>query len=518
MDQVSGALPADTVVAVIGAGTMGSGIAQVAASAGHPVMLFDLAPGAAERGLAGVAKALRGLVAKGRLAEDRCEATLARIRPCSAIADLAPAGLVIEAIIEDLAAKRALFDNLEKTVGEDCILATNTSSISIESIGALLARPERLVGMHFFNPAPLMALVEVVSGRATAPAIATTIEATSTAWGKIPVLARSTPGFIVNRVARPFYAEGLRVLAECATNPETLDAVVREAGGFRMGPCELMDLIGHDVNYAVTRSVWEAFHLDPRFQPSLVQRGLVEAGWFGRKTGRGFYDYRAAETPRPATAEPTPAPAAVTIAGDPGHTAALIPLLDAAGIAIDRTEGDGTIPVGTIIVGGVILAASDGRLAEEVANTLGQPVVLYDWALDWSKSTRVAIAASAHVTAQDLASCIGLFQAAGKAVSVIEDVPGLIVARTVAMLANEASDAFNQGVADARAIDIAMTKGVNYPIGPLAWADRIGAATIVKTLDNLARTCGEDRYRTSALLRRAALSGRTLHSTQKDLS
>ncbi len=503
------ALPESTVVAVIGAGTMGSGIAQVAAAAGHPVRLFDGFAGAAERGLRTIAANLARMAAKGTIDGERQAAILARIRTCDDLAALADAGLVIEAIVEDLAAKRTLFTALEAVVGEDCILATNTSSIAIEAVGAALKRPERVVGFHFFNPAPAMALVEVVSGRATDDAVAARLQATAAAWGKTPVRARSTPGFIVNRVARPFYAEALRVLAEGAASPAALDAVMRDCGGFRMGPCELMDLIGQDVNYAVTRSVWDAFHNDPRFQPSPLQRALVEAGWLGRKSGRGFYDHRpGAAVADPGFAPAGEAPAAVTVAGSLGFAAPLLDRIRAAGIAVDEVPGDRES--GALRLGGVTLAPTDGRLATEHAAETGVETVLFDWALDWGAATVMALAPAHQATAASLASCVGLFQAIGMRVAVIDDVPGLIVARTVAMLANEAADALLQRVADAAAIDLAMTKGVNYPIGPLAWGDRVGPAVLLRTLDNLARTYGEDRYRVSPLLRRCALSGQAL--------
>ena len=292
-EHAAAALPITATVAVIGAGAMGAGIAQIAALAGHPVLLHDLRPGAAASAIDGIRAQIAKLAAKGKLTAERAEAASMALQPAESLDALRDAKLVIEAIVENLDAKRALFTQLEALLADDAILASNTSSISITAIGAALKRPERLVGMHFFNPAPLMPLVEVISGAATDKAVADTVFASSKAWGKTPVLARSTPGFIVNRVARPFYAEGLRLLQEAVCDAATLDAVIRESGGFRMGPCELMDLIGHDVNYAVTRSVFDAFYGDPRFAPSFVQLELVQAGHLGRKSRRrGFFDYR----------------------------------------------------------------------------------------------------------------------------------------------------------------------------------------------------------------------------------
>ena len=285
-------LPQQAIIAVVGTGAMGAGIAQVAAAAGHPVKLLDNRPGAAEKAVAGIRAQFAKMAEKGKLTAAAAQAAGERLIPVSSLADLADAALVTEAIVENLEAKQTLFSDLEAIVGADCIFGTNTSSISVTAIGAALQRPERLAGLHFFNPAPLMALVEIVSGLATDKAVADTLFATASAWGKTPVHAKSTPGFIVNRVARPYYAEALRLAQEGAADYATIDACCREAGGFRMGPFELMDMIGHDVNFAVTNSVWRAFYNDQRFLPSLIQQELVDAGFIGRKSGRGFYDYR----------------------------------------------------------------------------------------------------------------------------------------------------------------------------------------------------------------------------------
>ena len=266
----SGALAPSAVVGVIGAGAMGAGIAQVAAAAGHAVRLYDLSEAACDKALAGIRANFARLAEKGRLDPAQAEAAANRVSAVRSLADLASAALIVEAAAERLDVKREIFATLERHVDDACLLATNTSSISITSIAAGLRVPQRVAGLHFFNPAPLMALVEVVSGLATAPAVAQALYDTAAAWGKRPVMARSTPGFIVNRVARPYYAEALRVLNEQGGTPASIDAVMREAGGFRMGPFELMDLIGHDVNFAVTESVFRAYFNDPRFTPSLI--------------------------------------------------------------------------------------------------------------------------------------------------------------------------------------------------------------------------------------------------------
>jgi 3-hydroxybutyryl-CoA dehydrogenase len=507
---MTAALSADTVVAVIGAGAMGAGIAQVAAAAGHTVKLMDTRAQAAQTAVSNIRAQFAKLAEKGKLPQTDAIAASARLIAVEKLEDLADAGLAVEAIAENLQAKQQLFRDLECIVAADCIFATNTSSISVTAIGSALQNPLRLAGLHFFNPAPLMALVEIVSGLATPPALADTLFATAAAWGKTPVHARSTPGFIVNRVARPYYGEALRLLTEGATDCATLDAVMREAGGFRMGPFELMDMIGHDVNYAVTCSVWNAFYNDPRFQPSLVQKELVDAGFLGKKSGRGFFDYRTgAEKPVPSTEASQATPTVITICGLSNAARALADRLSAAGVAFEHgTSDDGRIAQ----VGTAVVFVTDGRSATQrasdcdVANT-----VLIDLAMNYRANTRIAIASAAQCSETAVCSATGLLQASGMKVSRFADVPGLAVMRTVAMLANEAADTVNQGVCTAAAVDSAMRLGVNYPQGPLTWADQAGLAAIRDVLAHLGATYGEDRYRISPLIQRHVYSGTKLH-------
>ncbi len=496
------ALAKEKTVAVIGAGTMGAGIAQVAAQAGHPVLLYDVQDGAAEKAVAGVAKGLDKMVERGKFTADQVAAVLSRLTPVAALEELSPAALVIEAIVENLQVKQELFARLEELCGEEAVLATNTSSLSITAIAAPLSRPGNLVGLHFFNPAQVMKLVEVISGAATAPDIAALAFATAEAWGKKPVYAASTPGFIVNRVARPFYAESLRVLEEGGADVATIDGVMKESGGFRMGPFELMDLIGNDVNLAVTKSVFDLYYQDPRFKPSLVQEDLVAAGRLGRKSGSGYYDYGEGA---PAAAAQTRAaedpPGDIVVHGDLGVAAPLVALMEGAGLSVTRKETEDGAAF--IAAGPARLRLTDGSFATGGEDNL----VFFDLALDYEKVSRIALAPSDLCSPEALGAAVGLFQALGKSVSVLDDIPGMVVMRTVCMLANEGADAVNQGVCSAEAVNTAMRFGVNYPEGPLRWADTIGIAAVERTLDNMAAVYGDPRYRCSPLIRRKVLAG-----------
>ena len=388
----------ELVVGVVGAGAMGSGIAQVAAAAGHRVVMGDANAAAVANARASIAKAVARDVEKGRLDASGAAALVGRVTDAGDLSAgygaFAECGLVIEAVLEDLGVKRALFAGLEGVVRDDCMLATNTSSLSVAAIGGGCANASRVVGIHFFNPATVMPLVEIVPAITTLPAVAAAARELVERWKKTVVVAADTPGFIVNRIARPFYSESLRQLEDRLADAATIDWAMRDIGGFRMGPFELMDFIGNDVNYAVTTSVFEAFYYDARYRPALTQRRLVDAGLLGRKSGRGYFDYRdGAEQPEPAR--------------------------DAA---------------------------------------LGRA----------------------------------------------------IVDRTMAMLVNAAVDALHMGVASPGDIETAMTKGVNYPKGLLAWGDEIGPAVVLGRLEALRADYGEERYRASPLLRQCVREKRSL--------
>ena len=483
------------IVGVVGAGTMGAGIAQVAAAAGHPVRLLDARPGAAAEARQRIGAVLDGLVAKGRMSKDERDAILARIMPAAQAAELKDAVLVIEVIIEQVEAKQALLRELEAQLGRGAILASNTSSISITALANGMQHPDRLVGMHFFNPVPLMRLVEVVSGAETTPEAAALIYALAARWGKTPVHAKSTPGFIVNRIARPYYAEALQLLQEQAATPAEIDQAARGAG-FRMGPCELMDLIGHDVNYSVTVSVYEANYGDRRFLPSLVQKALVDGGRLGRKVGKGFYE---GSLPTAPALETPPLRSAVTIAGSG-------PLAQAFAVRLERLntpfERDESCDWTGLRIDDIELHLTDGRSANQLAAQRAQRKIgVIDLPLSPEPGAALALAFAASVGSAERERMKSALAACGIAPVEMRDVPGLLVARTIAMLINEAADAVHQGVCDENDADLAMRLGTNYPAGPFEWLARIGVDYTVKLLDNLFEASRSERYRISPLLR-----------------
>jgi 3-hydroxybutyryl-CoA dehydrogenase len=505
------AIEACRVVAVVGTGTMGRGIAQVALVAGHPVRLYDAAPGGAEEAAAAVKARLDRLVEKGRMEPGARDEALARLYPALTLAEFADAALVVEAVLERLDVKRPLFASLEEIVAEDCLLATNTSSLSVTAIAGTLRHPGRFVGLHFFNPAPLLPLVEVVSGFATDESAARCAAETVLSWGRTPVRCADTPGFVVNRVARPFYAEALRVHGERVADPATIDAVLREGGGFRMGPFALTDLIGQDVNEAVTRSVWESFFQDVKFTPSLAQRRLVESGRLGRKSGQGWFPYgEGAAVPAPVTAEVCEAPEVVGIHADLGPAAVLREMIEEAGIRIVRDRTPAADTGFLVLPAGTRLSLTDGRTA---TGDLSGNYIHFDLSLDYRSCARVALAPGAGADPGDVRAATGLFQRLGKKVSVIGETPGMIVARTVAMLIDFAVEAAACGVAGAEDIDTAMKLGVNYPGGPGEWCDRLGAGWVWRFLLTMDGEYPGGRYAPSVALRhRAAAEERQARS------
>jgi len=496
-----------TPVAVIGAGSMGAGIAQLAAQSGHPVRLFDRQPGACDGALKRIDADLAVAVQRGRLDAAGRDAVMARLAIVEGIHALEGCTLAVEAIVEQLEPKRALFRELEGVLGPEAVLATNTSSISITAIAQGLARPERVVGWHFFNPPTRMKLVEVIPGVETDRALVAAVHALSKAWGKTSVDAPNAPGFIVNRVARPYYAESLRLLAERVAAPEAIDRLLREAGGFALGPFELIDLIGADVNLSVTESVFAATGWDTRYAPHVIQQELVRAGRFGRKTGRGFYAYGDGARPpraagvRPAEDEPGAAP--LSSATQRGLLESLVARLSGAGVAV---ASDASLHAETLAIGRDHVAMTDGRTLAERRRG-GGPSVLLDLACDYSTTPVVG----ATGDRDSLARLAAVLKAGGIEVIALDDVAGLVVMRTVCCLANEAADVLTWSGVRAADIDTSMKLGTAYPLGPLAWADALGADRVCRVLEHLHHHYGETRYRRSPALTRAHHRGEKFH-------
>lgn len=505
-------------IAVIGAGTMGIGIAEVAASAGLTVLLFDVNHEVANRSIATLHSRLRKRVQQGKADAQATENMLLRITLTQSLPELSTAQLVIEAVAEQLTIKQAIFGELEGICDENTIFASNTSSLSITAIGRQLKYPERLAGLHFFNPAPVMKLVEIIRGKETADIVIETLKTLTLSLGKVPVLCRSTPGFIVNRVARPFYAEALRALEEQIGTPATLDSAMRDAGGFSMGPLELTDLIGHDVNYAVTNAMFQAFGYDPRFQTSLVQQELVQAGHLGRKSNRGFYCYEQNTNDNQNNTQAQPLIAAkvevnqkqtVKAQGDWQILPEFLLLLLQNEICIEEPKlGLSHSP--TLIVNEVIIMLTNGELTSKHAQTMNKPVVQFDLSANYGRATAVTLSFATQNSQQQNQQAIAFFQALGKDVIVLPDYPALLTMRTVAMLCNEALDGVNKGIASAEDIDNAMRFGVNYPKGPLSWGAQLGWRRILSILEQLSLFYADSRYRPNPLLRQLAAGFQTL--------
>jgi 3-hydroxybutyryl-CoA dehydrogenase len=487
-------------ILVVGAGTMGAGIAQVAAQAGHRVYLFDVRDGAAADAERKLGQVVDGLVAKSRMSADAGHALLRQIRVIDTLQDAATAGLAIEAVVEQVEAKRTLFAQFEEILAADAIVATNTSSISVTKLANGMRHPGRLVGMHFFNPVPLMKLVEVVSGLHTTPEVAQSVFDLAQAWGKVPVHARSTPGFIVNRIARPFYAETLALLQERVVEPRVVDACLR-AAGFRMGACELMDLIGHDTNLAVTKSVYEASFFDKRYVPSLVQQELVDGGLLGRKSGRGFYVYPAVVSHLAIPAIEPLLPSREVIVY--GSNAIADAIERAAASVLDRApqrtrDSDWT----GIAIDGCRLVLTDGRTAKKMASVMQTAdVAVFDRPLELSFGEKVlAYAVNRRASQHWKAQAPAWLSALGFAPYSIADAPGLVVARTIAMLINEATDAVLQGACTEDGADAAMRLGVNYPAGPFEWLSGWSVEGVIGVIEALDSTYRGERYRVSPWL------------------
>lgn len=487
-------------IAVIGAGTMGIGIAQLAATYGHHTYVYDVDGTRTQAALDELKQQLAARVSKGKLSQADYDATIANLFIAEDLNVLADRDLVIEAIVEKLDVKQALFQQLAQVCADSTIFASNTSSISITAIAAKIPQPQRVIGLHFFNPAPIMKLVEIICGLQTQTDYAIGLHNLMTAWKKVAVAAKSSPGFIVNRVARPFYAEGLRALQELVTTPAELDYILRECGGFAMGPCQLTDLIGQDVNLSVTQSVYRAFFDEPRYRPSLVQQELVDAGYWGRKTGQGFYRYEQGKIVQQYTPPSLiqHIPAQVVIHGAWLHEIELRNRLQQSPLNLTTFTDQHDF----ILVDDIVLRLTEGKSAD--LSHIGQKIVLLDWHHDWAQAKAIALTASADCNEQDLGKINALFMSVNMTPIWVKDHPGLLCLRTISTLINEACETVLHGVATEQDIDLAMKYGVNYPMGPFAWAEKISYNTILKNLENVYRIYAEEKYRPSLYLRKKA--------------
>ncbi|HKY83072.1 MAG TPA: 3-hydroxyacyl-CoA dehydrogenase NAD-binding domain-containing protein [Sphingobium sp.] len=456
-------------IAVVGAGTMGVGIAQVAAASGHQVVVIDRVETALAKGCETLKGSLDQLVKRGRIDAEQAEAAIARVQWSPQIEAASDCALVIEAIVERLEVKQALFAELENIVGEEALLATNTSSLSVDDIAKPLGMPSRFLGLHFFNPVPAMKLVEVVASAATSPQTVEAVTSLMRGWGKHPVTVRDVPGFIVNRIARPYYAEAFLAWDE-GVQPAVVDAALTGSGGFRMGPLMLADMIGHDINYAAAVSVHEALQPRARFRPQGMQGELVEQGHLGRKSGQGIYRYET-DMPRPRVREGN-AGAVIQLPAVPAAAADLIVELSA--------PVDPKLDPGVLSVDGQRIALGDGRSLAAREDALHVP------------SSSLLVATVRDEAAAQAAG--GLAGALGKELLIVPDRPGQIVLRTYAQIANGAVDAVLEDIANAGAIDEAMVYGANYPVGPLAWAARTGTQRVRKALAHIASETGDRLY------------------------
>ena len=499
-----------TTIGVVGAGTMGAGIAQLGAAAGFRTLLYDPDADALQQGTHTTLAGLTKWIAKGRTDED----APGLLEPVSTLDELAPCDLVIEAAPERADLKRDLFGALSLVCGDDVVLATNTSSIPVTSLAGAAARPERVVGMHFFNPPPLMPLLEVIRADQSADEVVERAIEVGRAMGKQVIVAADGPGFLVNRCGRPFSGEGLRLLAERIATHEQIDRICRLGGGFRMGPFELMDLVGVDVGFEVAKSFHELSFGEPRWRPSTIQARMVAAGRLGRKTGRGYYEYAEDGSYRPDDPEP-PEPDGgdgplLTILGDGPVADHLRERARTAGyelreggpseVVLDaRIQPDESPPGGAPV--GVLCASSSLALR-------GEPGAVGFYALPDAGLAELTRMPGSQAFAGEAIE--GLFRNLGFVTEWVGDAPGLVLGRIVCQLVNEAAFAIGEGVGSAEDVDTGLKLGLSHPRGPVEWSEAIGLDHVVAVLDGLWAERREERYRTAPLLRRAAALGRSL--------
>ncbi len=494
---------AELTVGVVGAGAMGRGIAQVTVTGGMKAIVYDAAPGAAQKAADFIASMLSRQVEKGRMDAADQDAALARLQVVDDINALAPCDLVVEAIVENLEIKQDLFKSLEDIVGDGTIFASNTSSLRIASIASSCSRRDRIAGLHFFNPVPIMKLVEVIDAPETTPEVVETLCAIGKRMGRVPVVVQDTPGFLVNLGGSAYTTEGLRVVSEGAATPAQVDAIMRDACNFRMGPFELMDLTGIDVNFPVRMIIYNGYFQDRRLTTSPLHESMRESGRLGRKTGCGFFDYDAdgkmvAET---ANADTTAPPADAVLIAEPSPQ--LDALIAAAGARVLAAD-DGESP---------IVCAPLGEDCTAVANRLGvdhKRLVAIDVTGNIAK--RLTLMHAPGADERTVRAAAALMAKTGAAITVIKDSPGFVAQRLRAMVANLGCEIAQVGVASPEDVDTAMKLGLNYPQGPLELAEDMGMETLHTILTNLQAITGDDRYRPSQWVRRRALLGLPAHT------
>ena len=485
-----------TKIAVIGAGAMGQGIVQVSVQGGMPVYIFDMKEGGAEAAKAAITKRLERLVEKERISQEACQKAAALMQPVTSLEEVADADLVVEAVFEDLAVKRELFAKLEAVVSKEAIIASNTSSIPIASIASACRHPERIAGLHFFNPVPLMKLVEVIVAAATSQATTDALVAIGKQMTRTPVVVKDSPGFLVNMGGRAFTTEGLAIYQDRVARPEQIDAIMRDCYGFRMGPFELMDLTGIDVNYPVSQIIYNGFMQDARLRTSFTHKAMVDAGRLGRKTGQGWFTYEEGKMVNPPSPNHVSQESAgpVALASDSPE---LVALCTELGLAV--AADDGRYP---------LLAAPVGTDATETALKLGvdsRRLVCIDPVGSLEKRVVLMMAPGADSQAADIVAA-GII-ANGRAVTLIRDSAGFVGQRLAAMVANLGCFMADIGLASPVDIDTAMRLGLNYPKGPLELADHLGADTVFTIMQEMHNITGDDRYRPSLWLRRRARLG-----------
>jgi 3-hydroxybutyryl-CoA dehydrogenase len=488
-----------TTVAVIGTGTMGRGIMQWAAEAGAKVLACDARPGAAEEARAFVGRLMDRAVEKGRTNAVTRDGVMARIHPVVAPDDLAHADLVVEAIVEDLEAKRALFAALEETVGDATILCTNTSSLSVTACAGRCRLPQRVAGLHFFNPVPLMKVVEVVRGERTSPDVVDTLVRFVGQSSHRPVLCADTPGFVINHAGRGLYTEGLRIVREGVANFADVDRVMRDCAGFPMGPFELFDLTGLDVSSRVLREIYESFFHERRYQPSPLVYRRVDAGLFGRKVGEGFYRYQEGRRIEPAEAEaPSRRKATFRVDAPPDAARHIVAALVSGGLIEAGKDADITVvaPVGT----DATTAATIRR--HDAARTVAIDPLFSDALAEGGRATLMTTPLTSRETTDTIHAAL---LAAGLRVTRIADSPGFIAQRMLANIVNTACEIAQQRIATPSDIEEGVKGGLGYPSGPLGMGDRIGPARVLSILENLHSSTGDQRYAPSLWLRRRAM-------------